>query len=78
MKSVLIAAILLVSVGTARAATRSRSGHFSGQPRYDPSLDFSKQFDEEVQWEREHRPVEQEDPEPVEAPRHPRHRRARR
>jgi len=45
---------LVVSVAVPATAHASGRGAFGPHTRYDASLDFSKQFDEEVKYEREH------------------------
>ena len=49
------AVVVVLALGSAAQAKGGRRGGGRiKQPRYDPSTDFSKHFDEEVKWEREH------------------------
>lgn len=63
-----IAVVLVVALCGGAEARGRRGGGRSKAARYDPSLDFSKHFDEEVKQEREH--PRTEDGTPAPAPRH--------
>ena len=55
----LIAMGLGISMAVPATAHAGGRGAFGPHTRYDASLDFSRQFDEEVKYEREHRREDQ-------------------